>query len=231
MLTWLRHHHPWLAGLAVTQAAALSVYAGTASPPSGLTPLGPSPSPTPPASNATQPASIDSGMPIAEIAGIAGGVGGAIILTGARPAAAVSSVAGGMAGACSGLSGGIYPAQSLTPPLSYSICPVLSLPQASCSSGSSCASPARPPRMESPGKASARPHQAYAAPQAPPQPTWKGRPRLASASPSPPAALPSSTRRRSEVLAPSAGPSACTPRRTPASPSYCPPPALSWCLG
>lgn len=73
------------AGLAVTQAAALSVYAGTASPPSDITPLSPSPSPSPwpTANNSTQPASTDEGMPIAEIAGIAGGTGGAVILTGA----------------------------------------------------------------------------------------------------------------------------------------------------
>ncbi|PRW34023.1 alpha beta-hydrolase [Chlorella sorokiniana] len=71
------------AGLAVTQAAALSVYAGTASPPTGLTPLSPSPSPSPVPSNTTKPTSTDSGMPIAEIVGIAGGAGGTVILTGA----------------------------------------------------------------------------------------------------------------------------------------------------
>lgn len=66
----------------MTQAAALSVYAGTTSPPSDLTPLSPSPSPSPTVDNSTQPASTNEGMPIAEIAGIAGGVGGAVILTG-----------------------------------------------------------------------------------------------------------------------------------------------------
>ena len=74
---------PSFAGLAVTQAAALSVYAGTASPPSDLAPLSPSPSPSPVPDNTTQPASADGGMPIAEIAGIAGGAGGAVLLTGA----------------------------------------------------------------------------------------------------------------------------------------------------